>query len=99
MAQVPPVCCADPSARRKPPLLSTGLPSPPSSPADPVPPEQAPSEGVRPAGPGSGGTAEHALGASAPDASTRRWAPSPSLGAREIALVCLGAVGLAILTT
>ncbi len=99
MAQVPPVCCADPSAHRKPFLVSTGLPSPPSSPADPAPPEQAPSEGVPPAAPGAEGTAEHAPGADAPGASARRWAPSPSLGGREIALVCLGAVALAILTT
>jgi hypothetical protein len=99
MAQVPPVCSADPSAPRKPFLVSTGLPSPPSSPADPAPPEQAPPEGVPPAAPGAEGTAEQPPGADAPVASARRWAPSPSLSGREIAFVCLGAVALAILTT
>ena len=101
MAQAAPVCSADPRAPRKPPVVSTGLPSPASSPADrPVNPD-----GDAPAGsePGAdatpAGAADAGHGSAARGAGRRRWAPSPSFSARELVLVALGGVLLAILTT
>ena len=93
MAQAAPVCSADPSAPRKPPLVSTGLPSPASSPAaaDPsAPPDAEPREDA---------PAASEAGAPAGAGQPPRWAPSPSFTARELVLVALGGLLLAILTT
>jgi len=78
--------------------VSTGLPSPASSPAGPA----APADGHLPAGaasPGEGGEARAAGPEAAPGEPGARWAPSPSFGVRELVLVALGAVALAVLTT
>jgi hypothetical protein len=72
--------------------MSTGLPSPPRTPSgSPEPAGSTAAERSR-------ARREAREGASAPT-STGRWAPSPSFSAREILLVALGAVLLAVLTT
>src|ERR1700753_2806153 len=80
-----PVCCADPLGPRHPQAVSTGLPSPPSSP------------------PGSAGpdTANPSPAPAAPEevAAPSRWADSPSFSRREVLLVALAGVLLALLTT
>src|SRR5690348_4372428 len=101
MAQAAPVCCADPSAPRKPPVVSTGLPSPASSPADrPAPPDSAVAPGGASGARGGGASGEQtAAGRPAAAPAGRRWAPSPSFTVRELVLVALGGVFLAVLTT
>src|SRR4051812_24262679 len=100
MAQAPPVCSADPSAPRKPPLVSTGLPSPASSPAGPAAPADGPADAGAQA-PGAGGEqGTRPAGAdSAPPKARAGWAPSPSFGVLELVLVSIGAIALAVLTT
>ncbi len=74
--------------------MSTGLPSPPRTSAD-TPggaPAPAPGDGARPAE-ASGHARTRA------DAHPGRWAPSPTLSRREIALAALAGVLLAILTS
>jgi len=92
MQRAPPVCCADPRGPQHQPILnagmSTGLPSPPRTPpGSPEPPpidRVARAEDHAPAS--AGGRAE-------------RWAASPTFARGEIALVALGGLLLAILTS
>jgi hypothetical protein len=100
MAQAAPVCSADPSAPRKPPVVSTGLPSPASSPTGrPATPEgDAPAGAEARAGRDAPGAGE-ADAAPAHTGAKQRWAPSPSFSAKELVLAALGGVLLAILTT
>jgi hypothetical protein len=92
MQQAAPVCCADPRGPQHQPILnagmSTGLPSPPRTP--PGSPEPPPIDRVaraeQPTPANAGGRAE-------------RWAPSPTFARGEIALVALGGLLLAILTS
>jgi hypothetical protein len=67
--------------------VSTGLPAPPESQADPPPSPGAPPPPSQPSG-----------DAEAP-ARRWRWAPSPELTGRELGLVALAGVLLAVLTT
>jgi hypothetical protein len=83
MSQAARVCCADPRARDHKKTMSTGLPSPARTPPDP--PE------VTREGKPVGGPAEPQRGA--------RWAPSPTFARREILLVALSGLLLAILTS
>ena len=64
--------------------MSAGLPAPASSPADQPTPPSAPAQGERA---GASGEAH------------QRWAPSPTIPRREIGLVVLAGVLLAVLTT
>jgi hypothetical protein len=92
MQQAAPVCCADPRGPKHQPALSagmsTGLPSPPRTP--PGSPEHPPIDRVARADtqalPSAGARAD-------------RWAPSPTFARGEIALVALGGLLLAILTS
>jgi hypothetical protein len=88
MSQVAPVCCADRRGSEHLQTVSTGLPTPPRTPPEPS----------DPSGPFG---AARAPGQAAADATagTRRWAPSPELGWRELALAALAGVALALLTT
>jgi hypothetical protein len=83
MSQAAPVCCADPRARDHKKTMSTGLPTPARTSPDPP-------EATREAMPvdGSAEPKHHA-----------RWAPSPTFTRREIALVTLSGLLLAILTS
>ncbi|HTA32180.1 MAG TPA: hypothetical protein VK721_02035 [Solirubrobacteraceae bacterium] len=70
--------------------MSTGLPSPPRTSADT--PAPAP-------GDGAGAVETSAQAPARAGRATGRWAPSPTLGRREIAIVVLAGVLLAILTS
>jgi hypothetical protein len=71
--------------------MSTGLPSPPRTPdGSPPPPGSAPPAGEDGARESSATTARPG---------PRRWSPSPDLGGRELALVALVGVVLAVITT
>jgi hypothetical protein len=87
MSKAAHVCCADPRGLEHLQTMSTGLPSPPHTP---------PPASSRSAAEGSGAAAQ---GATATAAGTGRWAPSPRIAGREIALVALTGVLLALLTT
>jgi hypothetical protein len=84
------VCCADPRGSEQQKTMSTGLPSPPRAPSgSPEPAGSSAAERSR-------ARREGRAGAST---SPTRWAPSPSFSARELLLVALGGVLLAVLTT
>ena len=88
MSQAPPVCSADPRSLEHLQTMSTGLPSLPRTPYGSS------------AHAGPGGVARD--GRSAEDAHlprAGRWAASPSFSRREVALVVLAGVLLAVLTT
>jgi hypothetical protein len=92
MQQAAPVCCADPRGPAHQPILnagmSTGLPSPPRTP--PGSSEPPPIDRVARA-------QEHGLASAGGRA--ERWTPSPTFARGEIALVALGGLLLAILTS
>ncbi|HXB14195.1 MAG TPA: hypothetical protein VNV44_00495 [Solirubrobacteraceae bacterium] len=77
--------------------MSTGLPSPASGAAE-RPPAAGGATPEDPA-PDRAPTAQAEPTPAPPGARRARWAPSPSFSGREIALVALGAVLLAVLTT
>jgi hypothetical protein len=90
MSQAPAVCCGDPRGLEHPSTLSTGLPSPPrTSPGSPHAPDL---DGVV----ADGAPKRTARPSRIPAA---RWAPSPTFGRREIPLVVLAGILLAVLTT
>jgi hypothetical protein len=83
MSQAAHVCCADPRGSRHPQTVSTGLPSPTSTPPGSAQPRSADTS-TRPLSGRLAGS---------------RWNPSPSLTRKEIGLVVLSGILLAILTT
>ncbi len=89
MAQVAPLCCGDPSGERHQRAVSSG-PQSPTAHADSAPPSN---NGAR--------TSERPrrarTGPRLPAA--RHWAPSPAIGARELVVVCLAGIALAVLTS
>jgi hypothetical protein len=90
MSQAAAVCCADPRAREHQELMSTGLPSLPDTP--PQAGEQSSTNGVASTRVQAGAdTHAHRR----PD----RWAASPTFTPREITLVALAGLLLAILTS
>ncbi len=89
MSQAAHVCCADPRGPEHQQTMSTGLPSPPRTPSHSPDPE---------AGAATARAAEQRAGASE-DRRAGRWAPSPTLPRRELLLVALAGLALAILTS
>jgi hypothetical protein len=90
MQRAAPVCCADPRGSEHKQTMSTGLPSPPRTPPG----------STEPAGGERAASSEQRLQATAgSEAGIGRWAASPSLTRREIALVALSGLLLAILTS
>src|ERR1019366_8046736 len=90
MSQAPPVCCADPRGSEHMQTMSTGLPSPPRTPRGSTAPA------------GAGGVAGGEQGSrssSREGARPRGWAASPTFSGRELALVVLSGVLLAVLTS
>jgi hypothetical protein len=87
MSQAAPVCCADPRGLRHQQTLSTGLPSLPSTPSGSEKPR---STRTRLSSEGTGLTGR--LRATA-------WKPSPTFTGREIAVVVMSGILLAVLTT
>jgi hypothetical protein len=89
--RAPPVCCADPRGPENQQTVSTGLPSPPRTPAgSPEPPE---SERT------AGAAGLNAHPSSASERAASRWAPSPSFTRGEILCVVLAGVLLAVITS
>lgn len=87
MSQAAPVCCADPRGLRHQQTLSTGLPSLPSTPSGSEKPR---ATRTRLSSEGIGLTSR--LRATA-------WKPSPTFTGREIAVVVMSGILLAVLTT
>ncbi len=85
MSQAPHVCSADPRGLEHLQAMSTGLPSPPHPPRDQQGPEV------------NGAVAAMPAAREPSSAATPRWAPSPQLSRREILLVALAGVLLAVL--
>src|SRR5664279_5789437 len=86
MSQAPAVCCADPRGSKHLQTMSTGLPSPPRTPSG-----SSASPGSTPA----------ALAGEPAPARVRdeRWAPSPTFTRREVLLMALAGILLAVITT
>src|SRR5205807_4325495 len=88
MARPAPVCCRDTRGQLHQQALSTGLPSPPRDPSA--------------SADASGGTLRGRPGrisGSRGAVATQRWAPSPAIGGRELVLLALASVVLAVVTT
>ncbi len=90
MSQAPPVCCPDPRGPEHQQTVSTGLPSPPRT-----PPGSSEPPGTDAAACAAKGVRARERSAPAPG----RWVPSPAFSPREIALVALAGVLLAVITS
>ncbi len=97
MEQAPDVCCPDPRGPEHQQTVSTGIPSPPRTPAEP--PDTAGADGVAHAAAQATTSSSSSSTSSSGAGTPGRWAASPTFTRAELALVALAGVLLAVLTS